>query len=546
MPRRIKDYTVDWARPIGEGQFGKVFKACMPKGPMRALKAIDISNDVDKYIEEMIEQEAQILSMLDHKNIIKFDCMFKQKLPPRVYIVTELVQYGNLENRIISKNFYTEGMGRDIFREILRAVHYLHSKKIVHGDLKPENVLMASLTSDTEIKLIDFGFSQIADGNNLTKYRGTPCYMAPEFHNQLQLSYGKPVDMWALGAILFYLLSGKHAFPYDTVEGINRAVKEDEVVFPQSEWAQVSHEAKSLVLGLLHKDAQQRLTVELALAHSWFGAEEANLDHPLEANINMIDTQAKPKLLGPVNWVIFAQRFVRKYRQKRQSRLDAETNDKSHVSPLCSDHDSSTAVQGSTGSGLAEVLASAGGALLSRQTSINSSSSCCDDVSLLVRNLSSDSRAIHQLQTRSVSPAIGPTISRNAQALTEHERELTAIKKVFERYTPREWDLVRRLPEQPAPIQASTMSPEVLGGPVAPAPAGLGLLRSHSSNGGQSKGFYRQHSNESLSVGMPHELVTLAKYSSEDLQERLLELEGYYKEGELTSAVSTAAGNDTV
>ncbi len=156
---------------------------------------------------------------------------------------------------------------------------------IVCRDLKPENLLLTSESDDADIKIVDFGFAVVADGVNITEAVGTPSYIAPEILKGE--AYGKPVDMWAFGVILYILLGGYPPFHDQDQKKLFRKITIGAYQFHVEYWQDISGEAKDLIRGLLVLDQANRLTVDQALAHPWLqisGAvlQERNLDSNLK------------------------------------------------------------------------------------------------------------------------------------------------------------------------------------------------------------------------------------------------------------------------
>jgi len=121
--------------------------------------------------------------MLDHRNIIRFYGNFQDKV--QFYVVLELMQGGNLLDRIVEKKTYTEEVARNACKQIFEAVEYCHFHRIVHRDLKPENLLLMSTTEHADIKIGDFGFASFMFvDDSLKTMCGTPSYVAPEILQQ--------------------------------------------------------------------------------------------------------------------------------------------------------------------------------------------------------------------------------------------------------------------------------------------------------------------------------------------------------------------------
>ncbi len=262
-----------------------------------------------------IQAEADILRSLDHPYVVK---LFDAYISPgkAIYLVMELIRGGDLFDRIVERERYTEVQARRLFRRILAAVYYLHEERgIVHRDLKPENILVVDRRSDVNIKLTDFGLAKNMTAQGLKTFCGTPqvmtsllcwyfdssfsceissCpsllihsshqYFAPEVLRRQHTvkgdgRYGKEIDCWSIGVILFILLSGSP--PFDVSAGFD-AVASAKVIFHEDQWSHVSREARDLVKRLLEKDPRRRMSVRDACRHSWMLVEDGDTHcHPL-------------------------------------------------------------------------------------------------------------------------------------------------------------------------------------------------------------------------------------------------------------------------
>ncbi|XP_071537954.1 serine/threonine-protein kinase D3 [Panulirus ornatus] len=153
-----------------------------------------------------------------------------------------------------------------IFTQILAALKHLHSKNIVHCDLKPENVLLSSASDFPQVKLCDFGFARIIGEKSFRRsVVGTPAYLAPEVLRNK--GYNRSLDMWSVGVITYVSLSG--TFPFNEDEDINDQIQNAAFMYPQNPWKEISQEAIDLISSLLQVKQRKRLTVDKSLAHVW-------------------------------------------------------------------------------------------------------------------------------------------------------------------------------------------------------------------------------------------------------------------------------------
>lgn len=187
----------------------------------------------------------------------------------KFYLVMELVQGKELFDKIVERGQYSEKDAAHIVRQILSAVEYLHKNDIAHRDLKPENLLLVKPKDPTEIVITDFGLSKFAAPHEAMKAAcGTLSYVAPEV---LKMEgYGKEVDLWSVGIILFLVLRAKLPFHDQTKNKIIARILRQNVQMVDSQWQKISNEAKDLIKKLLKKNPKSRITVEQAMLHPWF------------------------------------------------------------------------------------------------------------------------------------------------------------------------------------------------------------------------------------------------------------------------------------
>ena len=182
---------------------------------------------------------------------------------------------GELLDRIVKNKHLKEFECCEIMRKLFLAVNYVHKNKIVHRDLKPENILFSDDTPQAELKIVDFGLSNIFinDSKNMNESTtfhskvGTPLYLAPEI---LKGSYSVKCDIWSLGVIMYFLLSGKLPFLSNNEASLFKIIKKGIFDFESKEWKSVSTNAKHLILKLLKVNPKKRISAQQALEHPWF------------------------------------------------------------------------------------------------------------------------------------------------------------------------------------------------------------------------------------------------------------------------------------
>ncbi|XP_055345151.1 calcium/calmodulin-dependent protein kinase type 1-like isoform X2 [Paramacrobiotus metropolitanus] len=182
---------------------------------------------------------------------------------------------GPLFDRIEENGSYDENEASCIIEQILHAVNFMHQQQIVHRDLKPENILFFNSGDNSAVSVSDFGLSKMEeDCRILSKPCGTPGYIAPEII-ALQ-PHGKPVDLWSIGVISYYLLCGHLPFDAEDVDDllVKNAVGEYE--FDSPDWDDISEAAMDFIQHLLCVDPTERMTCEEALSHPWITDSESD------------------------------------------------------------------------------------------------------------------------------------------------------------------------------------------------------------------------------------------------------------------------------
>ncbi|KAG0022218.1 hypothetical protein BGZ81_008631, partial [Podila clonocystis] len=241
-------YTILNKPSLGEGGFGSVWRAVRREtGEEVALKVIKKRQHHNKNIAS---DEIAVMQKLKHPNILQLEDWYESHR--KFYLVLQLAKGGNLTELLLNEEFIQESQAANIIRQVLSAVDFLHSNNIVHRDLKPENILLEESSPDSRVLVADFG------------------YAPPEQFNMD--GYGKPCDVWGVGAITFALLSGFFPFQNDGLpveKPPNSIAKAHEVEFYGSTWDDISSEARKFIKKLMHLNPRRRLTAELALEDQW-------------------------------------------------------------------------------------------------------------------------------------------------------------------------------------------------------------------------------------------------------------------------------------
>ncbi|KAJ4760728.1 Calcium-dependent protein kinase [Rhynchospora pubera] len=273
-------YTL--GKELGRGQFGVTY-LCTDNGTghQYACKSISKRKLVSKADKEDIKREISIMQHLSGQaNIVEFRGAYEDK--GNVHVVMELCAGGELFDRIIAKGHYSERAAATMCRAIVNVVYTCHFMGVMHRDLKPENFLLATKDEDAMLKATDFGLSVfIEEGKVYRDIVGSAYYVAPEV---LRRNYGKEIDVWSAGVILYILLSGVPPFWAETEKGIFDAILEGEIDFESPPWPSISSSAKDLVRKMLTQDPKKRITSAQVLQHPWLREGEAS-DKPIDSAV---------------------------------------------------------------------------------------------------------------------------------------------------------------------------------------------------------------------------------------------------------------------
>jgi len=224
-------------------------------------------------IEEKLQREVQIMQEIDHENCVTFHDVFLSK--SFIFIVIEYMRGGDLLDYLNERaRPLEESQAKKYFAQSLRGLQYLHERGIVHRDIKPENLL---LSQDRQtIKIADFGLSNKTHGNNENMLFYTMCgsltHIAPEIFGES--GYDHKVDIWALGVVLFVMLSVSYPFTHPNRSVLIDLICNGEVYFEDKDpiWEDVSTDAKDLISLVLTVDSQQRITISQCFEHPWLSS----------------------------------------------------------------------------------------------------------------------------------------------------------------------------------------------------------------------------------------------------------------------------------
>lgn len=288
VPDISKLYQIHADEVLGSGQFGIVYGGVHKQSQREvAIKVIDKLRFPTKQ-EAQLKNEVAILQNIYHFGVVNLERMFENT--EKIYVIMEKLKGDMLEMILSSKNGkLDERVTKFLVTQILVALKHLHSKNIVHCDLKPENVLLSSDAAFPQIKLCDFGFARIIGEKSFRRsVVGTPAYLAPEVLRNK--GYNRSLDMWSVGVIIYVSLSG--TFPFNEDEDINEQIQNAAFMYPPAPWKNISSDGKrhilylifvliylniyciyytaiDLINNLLQVKQRKRYTVDKSLLHPW-------------------------------------------------------------------------------------------------------------------------------------------------------------------------------------------------------------------------------------------------------------------------------------
>ncbi|KAF9592994.1 hypothetical protein IFM89_019721 [Coptis chinensis] len=260
---------------IGCGSYGKVvLYRSKTDGKQYAIKAFHKSHLLKQRVGPSetamtdVLREVLIMKILAHPNIVNLLEVIDDPNTDNFYMVLEYVEGKGVSEGSGSGVGLGESTARKYLRDVVSGLMYLHAHNIVHGDIKPDNLLV---TSSGTVKIGDFSVSQVFedDDDELRRSPGTPVFTAPECC--LGLTYhGKAADTWAVGVTLYHMLFGTYPFLGDTLQDTYDKIVSNTLLIPEG----INPVLKNLVEGLLCKDPEQRMTLNDAAGHPWVVEEE--------------------------------------------------------------------------------------------------------------------------------------------------------------------------------------------------------------------------------------------------------------------------------
>ncbi len=258
----------DIGKKLGGGTFGQVYLCTNKKTNEKVAVKMLRKNKKNNKLNKEILNEIDLLKNLDHRNIINIFEFYEGSYI--IYIVTQYCKSGNLFQYVRKTNNYiSEAQVSVILFQILSAINYCHQQNIIHRDIKPENIMLDdnSKSGYPFVRLIDFGTSKYLENEYENELIGTPYFIAPEV---IKRRYDSKCDIWSIGILLYFLISKKRPFDGKKLEEIFDGINNKEINFSIKPFDTTSEELKDLILKLLKKNPNERLTAQEALNHPWF------------------------------------------------------------------------------------------------------------------------------------------------------------------------------------------------------------------------------------------------------------------------------------
>lgn len=313
---------------LGKGAFS-IVKRCINKiSQIEFAAKIINTKKLNQRDHQKLEREAKICRQLKHPNIVRL----YESIPEENfhYLIFDLVTGGELFEDIVAREFYSEVDASHCIQQILDAVRHCHESNIVHRDLKPENLLLASKNKGANVKLADFGLAIDVQGDQTAwfGFAGTPGYLSPEVLKKEP--YGKPVDIWACGVILYILLVGYPPFWDEDQHRLYSQIKSGAYDYPSPEWDTVTAEAKNLINSMLTVNPAKRINATEALKHPWICNREkfASVVHRQETVDCLKKFNARRKLKGAILTTMLATRSQTWFNSQSSARSTINNNEK--------------------------------------------------------------------------------------------------------------------------------------------------------------------------------------------------------------------------
>ena len=310
-PPTGKDFYL-YGREVGHGAFGKVnLSLHVASGKIVAIKIFNKKNLKRKNAKQKIKNEIEMLGKLRHPFICQILDSFKTDT--HIFIVMEYI-CSDLLHFIKKRGKLSETVSKIIFKQLIEGLQYIHKKKIVHRDIKLDNILI-DLTNT--IKICDFGVSRKIDNNEIMhEHCGTPAYIAPEIFENLGYQ-GFQCDIWSAGVTLYYILGGKQPFRANSMKILEQLIIEG--IYEKLN--DVSEEANDLIAKMLETNPEKRININQILKHPWLNG--VNTENRYKLNLF---TDAEKILLSKYNVNYFEGSYEGMLENFTDRNLDTKVN----------------------------------------------------------------------------------------------------------------------------------------------------------------------------------------------------------------------------
>ncbi|KAG7354455.1 serine/threonine protein kinase [Nitzschia inconspicua] len=321
-------------KKLGFGAFAMVFVGIhKPSGATYAIKQVDRSKMFWGERDALKDEINNLREVRAGPNIVQLYEVYEEQT--FCYLVTELMNGGELFDRIIEKKTFSEKEARDSIRCVLEALQYMHDRRVAHRDLKPENLLLKDPKGLLPVKLADFGFAKnVEKKNGCRTLCGTPGYLAPEILERFP-AYDVKCDIWSVGVILFLLLGGYLPFDDEDENRVFDRTRNGEYDFRPQFWRNISSGAKDLVTRCLTINQNKRYSARKCLEHEWMREQDDELEtHSVDVEkLKKHAEQGKRKMKAAVNTLLAANR-LKQLNEKFANYMDNRKQDSivSHIS----------------------------------------------------------------------------------------------------------------------------------------------------------------------------------------------------------------------
>nr|QCC72450.1 calcium/calmodulin dependent protein kinase II [Onchidium reevesii] len=312
---------------LGKGAFSIVRRCVQKSSGLEFAAKIINTKKLSARDHQKLEREARICRLLKHPNIVRLhDSIQDEEFH---YLVFDLVTGGELFEDIVAREFYSEADASRCIQQVLEGINSCHQHNIIHRDMKPENLLLASKAKGAAVKLADFGLAIEVQGDQQAwfGFAGTPGYLSPEVLRKDP--YGKPVDIWACGVVLYILLVGYPPFWDEDQHRLYAQIKAGAYDYPSPEWDTVTPEAKNLINSMLTVNPAKRINASEALKHPWICQRErvASVVHRQETVDCLKKFNARRKLKGATPTILTTMLATRNFSINKGRSLNVKKND---------------------------------------------------------------------------------------------------------------------------------------------------------------------------------------------------------------------------